>query len=66
MTAILVYLLARLQEPSTYAGLGALATALGLTLSGADISGIVSLAIAGAGLAAVLVKEHGGTPQPPA
>jgi hypothetical protein len=58
--AFLAYLLARLREPSTYAGLGALLAAVGLHLSAAELGAVVNVAVAIAGLAAVLVPEQKG------
>ena len=56
MTLVL-FLLARLKEPSTYAGLGAILAAAGLHPSEALLSSGVNAAIALAGLAAVLIPE---------
>jgi hypothetical protein len=52
-----LFLLARLKEPSTYAGLGAILAAAGLHPSEALLSSGVNAAIALAGLAAVLIPE---------
>jgi len=54
------FLLARLKEPSSYAGLGAILAAFGLHPSGAVLSSFVNTAMALAGLAAVLIPEKSG------
>jgi hypothetical protein len=51
------FLLARLQEPSTYAGLGALALALGMHLTGDQVGALTSVLVAGAGAAATFLPE---------
>ena len=58
---LIAFLLARLKEPSTYAGLGAILAAAGLHPSAALLSSAVNAAIALAGLAAVLLPESGQT-----
>jgi hypothetical protein len=58
--ALVAYLLARLREPSTYAGLGALFAALGFHPSAAVLGAAVNVAVALAGLAAMLVPEQKG------
>jgi hypothetical protein len=59
-STLVAYLLARLREPSTYAGLGALLAAFGLHPSAAALGAIVNAAVALAGLAAVLIPEQKG------
>ena len=53
------YLLARLKEPSSYAGIGALVAALGLHVPDATLSAVLQLLIAALGLLAVLFPEKG-------
>jgi hypothetical protein len=53
------YLLARLKEPSTYAGLGTLVAAAGLHPSQELLVSIVNAAVALAGLLAMLLPEAG-------
>jgi hypothetical protein len=55
---LLAFLVARLREPSSYAGLGMLLAALGVTPSETMLDAIVQLCVAGAGLVAVLLPEH--------
>jgi hypothetical protein len=57
---LLPFLLARLKEPSTYAGLGSILAAAGLHPSAAALSSTTNVAVALAGLAAVLLPEKGG------
>jgi hypothetical protein len=57
---LLTFLVARLKEPSTYAGLGAILAAAGLHPSEALLSSGINAAVALAGLAAVLVPEKSG------
>jgi hypothetical protein len=52
------YLLARLREPSTYAGLAALLAAFGVTIAPEKMTAIVSLATALAGAAAVFLPDR--------
>jgi uncharacterized membrane protein len=54
---ILAFLLARLKEPSTYAGLGLVLTAIGLPLTGAQTDAIIQVLMGFAGLAAALLQE---------
>jgi hypothetical protein len=56
MTLIL-RLIARLKEPSTYAGLAVILAAAGLHPSQALLASVDSVAMALAGLAAVLIPE---------
>jgi hypothetical protein len=56
---LLSFLVARLREPSTYAGLGAILAAAGLHPSAAVLGSAVNAAVALAGLAAVLMPEKG-------
>ena len=51
------FLLARLQEPSTYAGLGGIALAFGLHLSGDQLGAVTSVLVAGAGAASAFLPE---------
>jgi hypothetical protein len=60
---LLAYVVARLKEPSTYAGLGALLAAAGLHPSEAMLGAAVNAAMALAGLAAVLLPEAGSAPR---
>jgi hypothetical protein len=57
---LLTFIVGRLKEPSTYAGLGAVLTAAGLHPSEALLSSGVNAAVAIAGLAAVLLPEKAG------
>ena len=59
---ILMFLLARLREPSTYAGVGALLAASGVHVDSAVLSAAIQVLISAAGLAAILIPEfdHGG------
>ncbi len=51
------YILDRLKEPSSYAGLGALLALVGVNLDGQLLQAIAGVAAALAGLAAFFVKE---------
>lgn len=53
-------LLARAKEPSSYAGLGLVAGALGLHLSSVQLDAVSSAGVAVAGLIAVFLPEKGG------
>lgn len=53
------FLLARLREPSTYAGLGALLAASGIHLDPGVLRAVIQLVAAVAGLLAVLTPEKG-------
>ena len=55
-------LLARLQEPSTYAGLATILGLLHISLPDEKLQAIVKVLIAGAGLAAIFVSEKNGNP----
>jgi len=55
----LAYLLARLAEPSSYAGLGAVLALLGLHLSDTILGQLAQALAAGCGLAALLLRERG-------
>jgi hypothetical protein len=55
---LVAFLLGRLPEPSTYAGLGAVLAAAGAHPSKALLSSGVNAAVALAGLAAVLIPER--------
>ncbi len=54
---IIDWVIARLQEPSTYAGLASVVAALGLHLNGVDVDAITKFVMAGAGLAAIIVSD---------
>ncbi len=54
----MTYLLARLKEPSTYAGLAAILTAFGVTLAPDLWEAIAATGAGLAGLAAVLLRER--------
>jgi hypothetical protein len=56
---VLAFLLARLSEPSSYAGLGAILALAGLHFSDSDLGQIAQFLAAGCGLAALLLKERG-------
>jgi hypothetical protein len=56
--AMFAFLLARLREPSSYAGLGALLAALGIHVDDAVLQATIQLLIAAGGLAAVLMPEN--------
>ena len=55
---MLAYVLARLSEPSSYAGLGALLALVGVHFSDSDLGQLAQLLAAGCGLAALLLKER--------
>jgi hypothetical protein len=57
MSFLSSFILARLQEPSTYAGLGGIALALGMHLSGDQLGAITSMLVAGAGAASAFLPE---------
>lgn len=54
---IVNWIIDRLKEKTTYAGLGALAVALGLKFSDADVDGLIQIAVAVGGFVAVIIKE---------
>jgi hypothetical protein len=56
---LVAFLLARLKEPSTYAGLGAILAAAGLHPRPDLLAAATNAAMALAGLAAVLIPEKG-------
>ena len=56
---ILAYVLARLSEPSSYAGLGALLALVGWNLSDTIVGQLAQLLAAGCGLLALVLKERG-------
>ena len=56
---VLAYLLARLSEPSSYAGLGALLALVGWNLPDTIVGQLAQLFAAGCGLLALLLKERG-------
>jgi hypothetical protein len=51
------YLINRLKEPSTYAGLAALLAAFGVSIDPGMLQAVVAVATAIAGLASILVGE---------
>ena len=53
------YIIDRLKEPSTYAGLAALAAAFGVNVDGEILQASFGVATAAATLASVLIKEKG-------
>ena len=59
---LLAFLLARLKEPSSYAGLGAVLATLGIHVDDASLQAAIQLLIAAGGLAAVLLPEHAAPP----
>lgn len=59
-SAILAYIVARLKEPSTYAGLAALGGALGLKFTSDQYQALVQVLVAVSGLLAVLVPDVNG------
>jgi hypothetical protein len=63
---IFAYLLARLSEPSSYAGLGAVLTLLGWNLPQPLLADIVQAAAALCALVAFLLKEQGVLTDPAA
>jgi hypothetical protein len=54
---ILVYLLARLKEPSTYAGVGGLLAAAGIHVNAPILQAAIQALVSIAGLLAMLVPE---------
>jgi hypothetical protein len=54
------YILARLKEPSTYAGLAAILSAFGIGLAPEYWEAIASIGVGAAGLAAVVLAERRG------
>ena len=54
------FVLARLKEPSSYAGLGAVVAAIGLHLSATQLDSVISILVAAAGAAAVFLPEQKG------
>ena len=58
--ALLQILAQRLREPSTLAGLGSVAAAIGISLPGDVLTQITVVVGALAGIAATLMKEKGG------
>lgn len=55
--AILFFILARLKEPSTYAGLAALLALAGLSWSEAQINAIIAVLVAISGALAVFLPD---------
>ena len=60
---LVAFLLARLKEPSTYAGIGALLAAAGIRADDAVVQAVVQALVSLAGLAAVLMPENSGSVQ---
>ena len=56
---MLAFVLARLSEPSSYAGLGAILALVGVDFSDSDLGQLAQFFAAGCGLAALLLKERG-------
>ena len=56
---MLAFVLARLSEPSSYAGLGAILALAGFHFSNSDLGQLAQFLAAGCGLAALLLKERG-------
>lgn len=57
---LLAFLLARLREPSSYAGVGALFAAAGVHVDSTILQAAIQLLVSAAGLAAVLIPEKIG------
>ena len=57
---LIAFLLARLREPSSYAGLGALLAAAGIHADQAIVQASIQVLVAVAGLIAVLMPEKSG------
>jgi hypothetical protein len=53
----LKYLLARLKEPSTYGGLGLLATSIGIVLNPNQLEALIVVCMGLAGLASTFLPE---------
>jgi hypothetical protein len=60
---LVAFLLARLKEPSTYAGIGALLAATGIRADDVVVQAVVQALVSLAGLAAVLIPEKTGSVQ---
>ena len=60
--SLLAFLVARLKEPSSYAGLGAVFATLGIHVDNATLQAAVQLLVAAGGLAAVLMPEGKAPP----
>jgi sulfite exporter TauE/SafE len=56
---LLAFLAARLKEPSSYAGIGALCAALGLHIDDAVLHAVMQLIVSAFALVAVLAPEKG-------
>ena len=56
---MIAFALARLSEPSSYAGLGAILALAGFHFSNSDLGQLSQFLAAGCGLAALLLKERG-------
>ncbi len=60
---LVAFLLARLKEPSSFAGIGALLAAAGIHADDAVVQAIVQALVSLAGLAALLMPEKPGPVQ---
>lgn len=58
MTAFAKFLIARLREPSTYAGLGTLAGLVGYALTAEQINAIIAFLVSAGGLIAIFLPEQ--------
>ncbi len=59
---VLPFLLARLKEPSTYAGAGALLAAAGIHVDDTVLQAVIQVLVSLAGLAAMLTSEKAVAP----
>lgn len=59
--SLLAFLVVRLREPSTYAGLGALLAVLGIHFGDVVLQAVVQVVVSIAGPAAVLMPEKLGS-----
>lgn len=57
---LLTFLIARLKEPSSYAGLGTLLVAAGVHINDSALQSLIQVLVSVAGLVAVLVPEKRG------
>ena len=60
--SFLAFLVARLKEPSSYAGLGALLAAGGVHIDAPVLQATIQVLVSVAGLAAILTPEKSRTP----
>ena len=61
---LLEFLAARLKEPSSYAGIGTLLAALGISPGDTTLAAIIQLCVAVAGMVAVLIPEQSAAAKP--